>query len=86
MAGLLLLWSIAVEVAYLHGRGAPGNLVAGIVIFALAVIAALRDVRALQNRAREEQRDLLESTLKEIETEAKSKGREPRREHRNGTP
>jgi len=38
---LLLLWSIAVEVAYLQGRGAPGNLVAGLVIFTLAVIAAL---------------------------------------------
>ncbi len=52
----------------------------------LAVLAALRDVRALQNRARQEQRDLLESTLKEIETEAKSKGREPRHKRNNGTP
>ena len=52
----------------------------------LAVIAALRDVRALQNRARQEQRELLESTLKEIETEARSKGRESRGKHRNGTP
>jgi len=50
----------------------------------LAVLAALRDVRALQTRARQEQRDLLESTLKEIETEAKE--REPRHTRKNGTP
>ncbi|MEO7908402.1 MAG: hypothetical protein ABIV47_02015 [Roseiflexaceae bacterium] len=50
VAGLLLLWSIAVEATYLQGRGAPGNLVAGIVIFALAVIAALGLWMALRYR------------------------------------
>jgi hypothetical protein len=50
VAGLLLLWSIGVEVTYLQGRGAPGNLVAGIVIFALAVIAALGLWMALRYR------------------------------------
>src|SRR6266850_4319665 len=49
------------------------------ILTGLAVLAAFRDVRALQNRARQEQRDLLESTLKEIETKAKSKVRESRR-------
>jgi hypothetical protein len=47
---LLLLWSIAVELAYLQGRGAPGNLVAGMVIFALAVAAALGLWMALRYR------------------------------------
>jgi hypothetical protein len=41
VAFLLLLWSIGIEAIYVQGRGDPGNLVAGIVIFALAVIAAL---------------------------------------------
>ena len=44
---------------------------------------ALRDFRALQHRARKEQRDLLESTLKEIEAEARRKAHKPRR---NGGP
>jgi hypothetical protein len=51
------------------------------VLTGLAVIAAIRDVRALQERARREQKDLLENTLRDIETEAKSKGR-----RNNGTP
>jgi len=90
---LVLLGAVAMLVCgqtVLQGRLKPWLLViywpVCFLLTGLAVIAALRDVRALQNRAREEQRDLLESTLKEIETEAKSKGREPRREHRNGTP
>lgn len=54
------------------------------ILTGLAVVAALRDVRALQDRARQEQRDLLESALKEIETEAKSRARSYRRN--NGKP
>src|SRR5882762_9290586 len=49
----------------------------------LAVLMALRDFRALQQRAREEQRELLESTLKDIELEARRKTRKP---GRNGRP
>jgi len=47
----------------------------------LAILVALLDARALQRRTRQEQRDLFEATLKQIETEAKSR---PRRssEHR----
>jgi hypothetical protein len=40
-------------------------------------VAALLDVRALQSRIREEQRDLVKDTLKEIESDVKTK---PRRE------
>jgi hypothetical protein len=47
---LLLLWSVAVEVNALQGRGAPGNLLAGAVIFALAVIVALGVWMALRYR------------------------------------
>ena len=50
IAGLLLLWSIGVEATYIQGRGAPGNLVAGIVIFALAAFAALGVWMALRYR------------------------------------
>ena len=39
----------------------------------LAILAAFLDVRALQHRTRQEERDLLETTLKEIETDANSK-------------
>ena len=39
----------------------------------LAILIAILDARALRNRIRQEQRDLFKSTLREIETEAKSK-------------
>ena len=90
---LVLLGAVAMLVCgqtVLQGRLKPWLLViywpVCALLTGLAVIAALRDVRALQDRARHEQRELLESTLKEIETEARSKGREPRGKHRNGTP
>ena len=37
----------------------------------LAIFIAFLDVRALQRRTRQEHRDLLDSTLKEIETDAR---------------
>src|SRR5258706_16038824 len=90
---LVLLGAVAMLVCgqtVLEGRLKPWLLVIYwpicFLLTGLAVIAALLDVRALQNRARQEQRELLESTLKEIETEARSKGREAGGKHRNGTP
>jgi len=44
----------------------------------LAMVAAFRDLRALQQRTRQQQRELLETTLKEIETEARTKQGQPR--------
>jgi hypothetical protein len=43
----------------------------------LAIIIALVDARALQTRSRREQRELLESTLKELEGKAKKAGPRP---------
>jgi len=39
----------------------------------LAIIIAFLDVRALQRRIHQEQRELLDTTLKKIECEAKNK-------------
>jgi 4-hydroxybenzoate polyprenyltransferase len=39
----------------------------------LAIVVAFRDVKAVQNEVRSEQRTLLESTLKEIESEARNR-------------
>src|SRR5438874_1619238 len=39
----------------------------------VAIVVAFLDVRAVRGRIREEQRKLLEATLKRIETEAKTK-------------
>ena len=47
-----------------------------LVCFALtfcAIITAFLDIRALQRHVHEEQRGLLEGTIKKIETEAKSR-------------
>ena len=45
----------------------------------LAILIAFLDVRALQRRTRQEQHDLFESTLKQIEREAKARPRPPDR-------
>ncbi len=43
------------------------------VLTGLAAIVALRDLRELQRRTREQQKELFESTLKEIEREARDR-------------
>ena len=45
----------------------------------LAIVIAILDARALQHRIHQEQHDLFDTTLKQIETEAKAK---PRRSDR----
>ena len=45
----------------------------------LAIVVAFLDARALQRRTRQEQRDLFEATLKQIETEARTRARRPDR-------
>jgi membrane protein implicated in regulation of membrane protease activity len=44
-----------------------------LVLTALAVLVALLDARALRRRSREESRQLLQATLKEIEANAKTR-------------
>ena len=46
---------------------------------ALAILVAVLDARALQRRTRQQQHDLFESTLREIEAEAKTRPRPPGR-------
>ncbi len=46
-----------------------------VVLTGLALLTALLDMRALQHRSRKEQRDLLASTLKEIQRDATTKPR-----------
>ncbi len=53
-----------------------------IVLTGLAILVGLLDARALRRRARQEQRDLFETTLKEIEHEAKTKSRQADRNRR----
>ena len=43
------------------------------VLTGLAAIVAVRDLRDLQRRTREQQKDLFESTLKDIEREARNR-------------
>jgi len=51
------------------------------VMVGLAIIAAFRDLRVLQSRTRQEHRDLLDTTLKQIETEARTKQAKPKRDN-----
>lgn len=50
---------------------------------ALAMMAALLDLRALRERSREQQRDLFEQTLKNIETEAGVRRRQQEKNRNN---
>jgi peptidoglycan/LPS O-acetylase OafA/YrhL len=50
-----------------------------LILTAAAIIIAFLDARALRRQTREEARDLLQSTLKEIETDAKARRGQPRR-------
>ena len=45
----------------------------------LAIVIAFLDARALQRQTRQQQHDLFETTLKQIETEAKARPRRPDR-------
>jgi len=49
------------------------------VLTAVAIVVAFRDVKALQNEVRSEQRTLLESALKDIESEARSRQKQDKR-------
>jgi len=49
-----------------------------LILTTAAIIIAFLDARALRRQTREEARDLLQSTLKEIETEAKARRGRPR--------
>jgi 4-hydroxybenzoate polyprenyltransferase len=49
------------------------------VLTGLAIVVAFRDVKAVQNEVRSEQRTLLESTLKDIESEARSRQKHTKR-------
>jgi peptidoglycan/LPS O-acetylase OafA/YrhL len=46
-----------------------------LVLTALAIVVALRDLRALRRRNLEEQRNLFQATLKQIATEARARPR-----------
>jgi 4-hydroxybenzoate polyprenyltransferase len=49
------------------------------IFLGLTFVVAFRDVRAVQNEVRSEQRTLLESTLKDIESEACSRQKQAKR-------
>ena len=50
-----------------------------LILTTAAIIIAFLDARALRQQTREEARDLLQTTLKEIETDAKARRGRPRR-------
>ncbi len=43
----------------------------------LAIVAAFLDLRALQRRTRQEHRDLVQTTIQDIESKAKGRARRP---------
>ena len=49
------------------------------IFLGLAFVVAFRDVRAIQNEVRSEQRTLLESTLKDIESDARDQQKQAKR-------
>jgi hypothetical protein len=49
------------------------------VLTSLAIVVAFRDVKAVQGQVRSEQRSLLESALKDIESEARNRDKQVKR-------
>jgi len=81
---LLLIGALAMLIAgqtLLKGRlGAVWFLVYWMTCFVLtilAIVVALADAKAIRRRTLQEERDLVETTLKQIESEARAKGRAP---------
>ena len=90
LGGLVLAIAVGMLICgltLLQGRLSPVGFViywsVCMLLTAGASAVAFRDFRDLQQRAREEHRELLESTLKDIEVEARRKIRKP---ERNGRP
>ena len=85
LALVAALAMLVVGLTVLQGRlDALGFVIYWMVCFAfvgLALVMAFLDMRSLQNQTREEQRRLLETTIQEIQTDARSK---QRRNGRNG--
>jgi len=54
------------------------------VLTGIAIVVAFRDVKAVQNEVRSEQRSLLESTLKDIEIEARNREKQAKRNSGKG--
>jgi protein-S-isoprenylcysteine O-methyltransferase Ste14 len=49
------------------------------ILVCLAIVVAFRDAKAVQHEVRSEQRELLESTLKDIESEARDRRKQANR-------
>ena len=71
----MLVAGVTVLEARLAGLGFVCYWLACLLLTGLAIFVAFLDVRALGRRTREAQRDLFQATLKQIETEAKSRAR-----------
>ena len=79
VAVIMALGMLVLGETLLEGRlSKVGFLVYWLVCFlftGLAIILAFLDVRALQERTRHEQRELMDTTLKEIQRDARAKRR-----------
>jgi hypothetical protein len=85
--GVALLMLIIGETALKGKMGDIAFLAYWLVCFVLtgiAIVVAFRDVKAVHNDVRSEQRSLLESTLKEIESEARDRQQQAKRNGRKG--
>jgi uncharacterized membrane protein HdeD (DUF308 family) len=73
LALLMLVAGLSVLKPLLQGFALVWYWVLCLVITGLALILALLEMRDLQQRTRQEHRDLLEDTLKEIQDDAKNR-------------
>jgi len=71
VAAGMLIWGQTVLEARLRGWGFIAYWLVCLVFIGLAMLTALLDIRAVRRRIRDQQRDLIRSTLDEIESDAK---------------
>lgn len=74
--GMLILGETALK-SRLSGRGFLAYWLVCILLTAIAIVLALRDLRYQTRQARTAQRELLDSALRQIEAEARARAKHP---------
>lgn|SRR5690349_907013 len=79
VALLMLVLGQTVLEGRIRGLGFVAYWVICFILVCLAIVVAFRDAKAVQHEVRSEQRELLESTLKDIENEARDRRKQAKR-------
>jgi hypothetical protein len=86
LAIIMLVCGETVLKGRLSGMTLLAYWLACLVLTSIAMVVALRDLRAQRQHARKQEKELLESTIKEIQLKAREKAQRPGTHGNNGKP